>query len=172
MKDCITVKMLVDENFQDYKKASMFIALPRCDFKCFRELGLDIKNCQNYEILKMKDLTISFSEIFERYIKNKITNAIVLGGLEPFLSFDEFYNLIKYFRSKGCLDDFVIYTGYYPDEISKEIGKLKNFENIIVKFGRFLPNSTSKFDKILGVSLCSDNQYALRVGLCSGYYKK
>ena len=32
----ITVKSIVDENFQDYKKISMFIAFPKCDFKCFQ----------------------------------------------------------------------------------------------------------------------------------------
>lgn len=163
MCNFVTVKMILDENFQDYKKASMFIAFPRCDFKCFRELGLDIKKCQNYKTLEMENFTIQFSEIFDRYIKNKITSAIVLGGLEPFLSFDEVYGLIKYFRSKKCLDEFVIYTGYYPDEISDEIEKLKKIENIIVKFGRFIPNSKSKFDKILGVHLCSENQYALYI---------
>ena len=56
MNDFITVKSIVDENFQDYKKASMFIAFPKCDFKCFKELGLEISGCQNYEILKMPDL--------------------------------------------------------------------------------------------------------------------
>ena len=29
----LTVKEIVDENFQDYKKSSMFIATSRCDFK-------------------------------------------------------------------------------------------------------------------------------------------
>ena len=161
--DFINVKMIVDENFQDYKKASMFIAFPKCDFKCFKELGLDISGCQNYETLKMKNLKISVSEIFNRYIKNDITSSLVLGGLEPFLSFNEVYSLIKYFRSNNCYDDFVIYTGYYPDEIHSEVDKLKQFKNIIIKFGRFIPNSSKKFDKILGVFLASENQYAIKI---------
>ncbi len=40
MNNFVTLKGIVDENFQDYKKASMFLAFPRCDFKCFRELNL------------------------------------------------------------------------------------------------------------------------------------
>ena len=82
----------------------------------------------------MKDIRVGISEIFERYTSNPITNAIVLGGLEPFKSFDEVYNLISYFRTNGCDDDFVIYTGYYPNEITEYINKLGKFENIIVKF--------------------------------------
>ena len=57
-------------------------------------------------------------------------------------------------------DDIIIYTGYNEEEISEYINILHNFSNIIVKFGRFIPNSLHKFDNILGVELASDNQYA------------
>ena len=102
MNNFVTVKTIVDENFQDYKKASMFIVFPKCDFKYFRELSLDASKCQNYEISKMKDIKVSVFEIFKRYTSNPITSAIVLGGLEPFKSFDEVYSLISYFRTNGC----------------------------------------------------------------------
>ena len=163
MNNFVTVKTIVDENFQDYKKASMFIEFPKCDFKCFIELGLDASKCQNYEISKRKDIKVSIFEIFIRYINNPITNAIVLGGLEPFESFSEVYSLISYFRTNGCNDDFVIYTGYYPNEVKKYINELKKFENVIVKFGRFIPDSVCKFDNLLGVNLASSNQYALNI---------
>lgn len=163
MNDFITVKSIVDENFQDYKKTSMFIAFPKCDFKCFQELGLEISGCQNYEILKMPDIKIKIDKVFERYIKNPITEAVILGGLEPFFNFDEVYNLISYFRQKNCNDDFVIYTGYYPNEVENYVEKLKKFKNIVIKFGRFIPKSASVFDKILGVKLASKNQFAEKI---------
>lgn len=163
MNDFITVKSIVDEDFQDYKKASMFIAFPKCDFKCFKELGLEISGCQNYEILKMPDIKIKIDKVFERYVKNPITEAVVLGGLEPFFNFDEVYNLISYFRQKNCNDDFVIYTGYYPNEVENYVEKLKKFKNIVIKFGRFIPKSASVFDKILGVKLASKNQFAEKI---------
>ena len=163
MNDFITVKSIVDENFQDYKKASMFIAFPKCDFKCFKELGLEISSCQNYEILKMPDIKIKIDKVFERYVKNPITEAVILGGLEPFFNFDEVYNLISYFRQKNCNDDFVIYTGYYPNEVENYVEKFKKFKNIIIKFGRFIPKSASVFDKILGVKLASKNQFAEKI---------
>ena len=163
MNDFITVKSIVDENFQDYKKASMFIAFPKCDFKCFKELGLEISSCQNYEILKMPDIKIKIDKVFERYVKNPITEAVILGGLEPFFNFDEVYNLISYFRQKNCNDDFVIYTGYYPNEVENYVEKFKKFKNIIIKFGRFIPKSASIFDKILGVKLASKNQFTEKI---------
>ena len=33
-------------------------------------------------------------------------------------------------------------------------------DNIIVKFGRFIPNSPHIYDTLLGVELASNNQYA------------
>ena len=41
--------------------------------------------------------------------------------------------------------------------------ELKDFENVIIKFGRYIPNDENKFDEILGVKLASKNQYAMRL---------
>lgn len=160
MSNLVILKEIVDENFQDYKKTSMFLAFPKCDFKCFKELGLPITMCQNFETLKMTNFMVKIEDIFERYVRNPISEAIVLGGLEPFMSFGEVLNLVDYFRAHDCNDDFIIYTGYRKDEILDEIEKLKKFKNIIIKFGRYIPNSKKVFDETLGVYLPSDNQYA------------
>lgn len=159
-KKMIKIKEIVDENFQDYKKASMLIATEKCDFKCFKELGLSPDICQNMSITKKPGITVSFDSILKRYKSNPITKAVVIGGLEPILQIGEVCGLIKYFRENGCTDEFVIYTGYYKEEIPDKILELKQFKNIIVKFGRFIPNSKKIFDKILGIYLSSDNQYA------------
>ncbi len=62
-----------------------------------------------------------------------------------------------------CEDDVVIYTGYYPDEIKDELHLLSLYENIIVKFGRFIPGRPQRYDEVLGITLASDNQYAERI---------
>ena len=51
-------------------------------------------------------------------------------------------------------------NGYTEEELKDELPILKQFGNIIIKFGRFIPNSLHKFDNILGVELASHNQYA------------
>lgn len=159
----IRVKDIVDENFQDYKKPSMFIGAVSCDFKCLREIGMDIGICQNMKVSRWPERYVSIEKIFDRYISNPLTQAVVIGGLEPILQFDEVFNLVSYFRKSECSDDFVIYTGYYKNEILEEIQKLKEFNNIIIKYGRFIPNSVSRYDKILGVNLSSENQHAEKI---------
>lgn len=158
-----SVKEIVDENFQDYKKASMFIATIKCDFKCLTEKGLDCSICQNSKTAKLPDKKVLISDIFKRYVSNPLTSAIVIGGLEPMLQFEEILELISYFRNKNCTDDFVIYTGYYPEEISKKVQLLSGFDNIIIKYGRFIPSSNSIFDDVLGVTLNSENQHAVKI---------
>jgi hypothetical protein len=32
-----------------------------------------------------------------------------------------------------------------------------------MKYGRYIPNNKGRFDKVLGVQLASDNQYAERI---------
>jgi len=157
------VKMIVDEDFNNYMKPSMMIATCKCNWKCCVEQGLDISICQNSSIAQQKDIDIPVNEIFNRYISNPITKAVVIGGLEPILQFNEVLELIKYFREQKCNDNIVIYTGYYPNEIETQIKQLKEFKNIIVKFGRFIPNSEKRYDEILGITLASKNQYAERI---------
>lgn len=157
------IKNLQDEDFVNYKKASMFIATSICNWKCCIEQNLDTGICQNAPLARSKTLDVANERIFQRYINNPITKAIVIGGLEPMLQFDEVFDLIKYFRTNNCLDDFVIYTGYYKNEIEDKIEKLKEFLNIVIKFGRYIPNHEKHYDEVLGIYLVSNNQYAERI---------
>ena len=125
------VKNIVEEDFVNYKLPSMFIATCFCDWKCCREQNLDISVCQNSDISKQANYNISNKDIFNRYISNPITKAVVIGGLEPMMQFEEIYDLIKCFRDNNCKDMFVIYTGYNENEILNQIDRLKKFENII-----------------------------------------
>lgn len=76
---------------------------------------------------------------------------------------EEVKEILEYFRLRRENCPFIIYTGYYPDEISAEINELKRYKNVIVKFGRYIPNRKSVFDEVLGVTLASDNQWAERI---------
>lgn len=158
----VRLKNLMDENFQDYKKTSMMLATCICDWKCLKEQNLNISICQNSELAKQPTIEISIESIINRYLNNPITNAVVIGGLEPILQFDEILQFIKCFRLK-CEDDIVIYTGYYPDEIEDKITQLKQYKNIIIKFGRYIHEETKMFDKVLGVWLASPNQFAYKI---------
>jgi hypothetical protein len=40
---------------------------------------------------------------------------------------------------------------------------LWDYKNIIIKYGRYIPNQTPHYDEVLGVYLASDNQYAVRI---------
>lgn len=90
-----------------------------------------------------------------------------IGGLEPFDDILNVLSVIETLRHKGNSDDVVIYTGYTESEIESLFGDfyntLKSFPNIIIKFGRFVPNQKKHFDYELGVYLASDNQYAKRI---------
>ena len=154
------IKGLVDEDFVNYKKASMFIIFPTCSFKCDKEFGSSL--CQNSKLALQRTIEIDVDKIIDRYITNPLTHSIVCGGLEPFDSWDDLLDLIKKFRLKTN-DDIIIYTGYNKSEISERVDLLSTFDNIIVKFGRYIPGQEKHFDDVLGVYLASDNQYAERL---------
>ena len=157
----IKIRGLVDEDFVNYKKPAMFIAFPYCTFKCDTECGYSV--CQNSSLIENTNvINIDEQTIIDRYIKNPITHSIVISGLEPFDSFNELIILIRSFREKTS-DDIVIYSGYNKEEITSYIEELKQFKNIVIKFGRFIPNQEKHYDEVLQVTLASPNQYGEKI---------
>ena len=156
------LKGIIEEDFVQYKKPSMFLIFPKCSFKCDKECGRPI--CQNGALANSEEIEIDIKQdIIWKYMDNPITEAIVCGGLEPFDSWEDLKCLIMNLRYYTP-DDIVIYTGYREYEVSREkIDWLDLYGNIIIKFGRFIPNQPSRYDEILGVNLASNNQYAKRL---------
>ena len=159
------VKTIVDEDFVNYQKPSMFIGTISCGGKCCIEGGFPLSVCQNDGWRGNATIDIRDRVIIERYLHNGISRAIVFGGLEPMEQSDELFEFIDMLRNTyKCDDDVVIYTGYNREEISSIVERLAHrFSNIIIKFGRYIPNMKSRFDEVLGVELASDNQYAVRI---------
>lgn len=153
---------IIFEDFVNYKVPCMTIEMPYCDFKCDRECGKPM--CQNSALATAPLLNYSDDSIITTYKINTIARAICFQGLEPFDSFDEMFDFIFKFRNCYSInDDIIIYTGYNKDEIDNQLTQLKQFPNIIVKFGRYVPDCEFHFDEVLGVKLASPNQYAERI---------
>ena len=157
------IKGLLDEDFVNYRVPSMTIMFPYCSMKCDKECGKPI--CQNSSLNQAEDYDVSVKDIVTRYITNSITDAIVFQGLEPLDSFNDVLSIICELRSINCYDDIVIYTGYNKEEIESKIKMLKYYgvRNIVIKYGRFVPDQGTHYDEVLGVKLASDNQYAERI---------
>ena len=154
------IKGIIDEDFINYKKPCMVIEFPYCSFKCDKECGKQV--CQNGALANSPNINIERMDLVDRYLKNDITQSIVIQGLEPFDSWDDLITLIFLFRCYTN-DDIVIYTGYNESEIFEQIERLQYFKNIIIKFGRYIPNQQAHYDDTLGVNLASNNQYAIKI---------
>ena len=150
------IKGLISEDLVNYKKPSMTIIFPYCTFKCGEGY------CQNSELAKAPIIEMNVNNLVDRYINNPITEAVVMQGLEPFDSWSDLKEFVKKLREYNN-DDIVIYTGYNKDEVIKYIKELSVYPNIIVKFGRYIPNQEKHYDDVLGVYLASNNQYAERI---------
>ena len=150
------IKGLISEDLVNYKKPSMTIIFPYCTFKCGEGY------CQNSELAKAPIIEMNVNNLVDIYINNPITEAVVMQGLEPFDSWNDLKSFIHELR-EYCNDDIVIYTGYDKNEIIEKINELSKYTNIIVKFGRYIPNQEKHFDDLLEVYLASNNQYAEKI---------
>lgn len=158
------VKDIIYEDFTNYKKPSMFIGTISCGGKCCIEAGIPLSVCQNDVWRENAYVVIDDNILIQRYIDNPLTQAISFGGLEPFEQYGELVSFIDTLRNcYNCTDEIIIYTGYNKDELTYELNRLKHFSNIIIKFGRFIPDRPHRFSNILGVELASDNQYAEKI---------
>lgn len=151
------VRGLVDYDICNYKIPSIFVIFPYCTFKCDHDCGHPV--CQNSDLVNEPIINITAKEIIVRYLNNPLTHALVCGGLEPFDSKEDLYELIKAFRNVSK-DPIIIYTGYNEYELEKDIKELKRFDNITIKFGRFVPNDKGRYDANLGKIISSRNQYS------------
>ena len=151
------IKGLISEDFVNYKKPAMTIMFPHCNgFKCGAEY------CQNSPLSKAEDIEMDIPNIVIRYLNNPITESVVMQGLEPFDSWDDLIEFVKQLR-ESTDDDIVIYTGYYKEEIADKIALLSKYKNIIIKYGRYIPDQKKHYDEVLEVYLASSNQYAERI---------
>lgn len=154
------LKDVIDVDYINYKKPCMVLGFPKCSFKCNKEYGQKI--CQNTTLSTLPDVEIGVGKLVVRYCKS-MSEALCCQGLEPFDTWQELQELVYAVRTVGIMDDIVIYTGYTKYEIAVKIEWLKNFPNIIIKFGRYIPGQQPHYDEVLGVYLASDNQYAEKI---------
>ena len=161
LDDVIYIKGIIAEDFVNYKKPCMVIEMPVCDFKCDTECGKAV--CHNSALAQSENIPVAIKSIIDLYINNPITEAICFQGLEPFDSFDDMLSIIHELKVVNCNDDIVIYTGYNKNEIPiEQLTELYMAAagQIIIKWGRFIPDMPNHYDNILGVTLASNNQYA------------
>ena len=152
------LKGIIFEDFVNYKKPCMVLQFPKCDFKCGESV------CQNSALALSPDIECSAEEVAKMYLYDPITEAVVMQGLEPFESFNDMIQFITLLREHfKCNDDIVIYTGYEEEEIPLFLDILKQYKNIIVKFGRYIPGEAERYESLLGVKLASGNQYARKI---------
>ena len=152
------IKALIWEDTVNYRKPSLFIGTATCSFKC--------KGCQNKALAEAPDIEVNIEDIIRRYRHNNLTKAIVFGGLEPLDQLDDLCDFCSLLNTYEIFDDLVIYSGYTRQEAEEKLHKLRWLNArrpFIIKYGRYIPNTRTKYDEVLGVTLASDNQYAEQI---------
>ena len=156
------LKGIIDCDFVNYKKPVLTLIFPRCDFKCDKLNGNNV--CQNSSLLIEPDIEVPLEQIWNIYEQNPLTKGFCCQGLEPLDSIDDLLDFIHFIREKKeCEDDIIIYTGYYKEEVTKFIYQITKYNNIIIKWGRYISGKESRYDEVLGVKLASNNQYAEKI---------
>lgn len=161
--DAITLFDLDEADVVNYKTTSFNISAGvTCTFKCCKD---NPSICHNNPLCKQKPINYSISKIIDRYTNQEISKSFVIQGLEPLDNLKQVLWLIYRIRGSGIEDDVVLWTGYTEEECKDLIYliKMMGWKNIILKVGRYIQNAPSRYDNLLGVTLASDNQYAIKI---------
>jgi hypothetical protein len=151
------------------------------DLPSFNQENAQVEIDENYEISASYESSDSLSGEYGNSVEisadesslSDVCECVEVSGDVDFISYagdDEIYDsyddLIMFISTlrKYTDDDVVIYTGYEYDEIKEDVDWIaERYKNIIIKFGRFIPNQESHYDPILGVRLASPNQHAEKI---------
>lgn len=157
---------IVDYDIVNYKDPSMFLIFSVCKgFKCEKENN---ESCLNRSLETANKVEISAESVLQRYNNNKLTRAIVCGGLEPFDTPEDIVELILTLQNHNFSGTLVIYTGYNKgetvvDSVLYTLYKQKPCFDLIIKFGRYLKKQNhSTYCEELGINLASSNQFAMK----------
>ena len=156
------LKGIIDYDLVNYKDPVLTLEFPYCDFKCDKLNGCQV--CQNSALAQEPDIEVSLEDIWKIYKENPLTEGFCLQGLEPLDTVDDVLSFVKYIRKdKKCNDVIIIYTGYNKEEVTKFIYQITQYNNIIIKWGRFILGHEPHYDEILGIKLASNNQHAEKI---------
>lgn len=148
-----------DADFVNYKEPTFNILSGiSCTFKCGKQL------CQNSKLISCPTIRCNIDDLIRRYLSQNLSHTITFQGLEVLDNIKQLLWFIYYFRQK-CNDTIIIWTGYTEEECSDFVYLIKKmkFENVIIKFGRYIPNQQPHYDEVLGINLASDNQKGVRI---------
>ena len=161
-------KQEVIMNYHDIKKVNMLngdglrvvLWVSGCNHYC--------KNCFNPETWDANS-GLLFDENAMQEIREELSKGycagITFSGGDPLYPRNrkKIKEIISEIKKDYPDKNMWLYTGYKYEEIKDKINILKKFNNIIIKFGRYIPNSSKRYDDVLGIYLSSENQYALRL---------
>lgn len=154
---------IIDNDFINYSEATFnILAGISCTFKCCPD---NPTICHNNPLCKKEKIKCDIFKIIDRFNSQNICKTITFQGLECLDNLKQILWFIYHFR-KTNNNTIIIWTGYTKDECEDLIYLIKEkmkWENIIIKFGRYVPNQQPHYDEVLGVNLASDNQYAERI---------
>ena len=112
----------------------------------YATLALPIKANKSYKIL----FSFNYNDI-----SHELTDYMIPTF---FIQLDELP-----LNPNGKLDRKKLPLPSVDDEITQQIILLRQFPNIIIKYGRFIPGDKPHRDELLGIDLASQNQYAERI---------
>lgn len=166
LDDRIDILDINSADFINNGKGTFSIALgTTCSFKCCLELNLPASICQNNNCINNPKVITTIKKLIDLYLNQNMIKSLTFNGLEVLDNLRLLLWFIYYFRQQSQ-DNIIIWTGYTEEECKDLIYLIKEkmkWENIIIKFGRYIPNQKFHYDEILGINLVSDNQYSKKI---------
>jgi pyruvate-formate lyase-activating enzyme len=149
----IRYKSITHERVEDAPFVGALICAVSCSIGC--------KDCFNESVKQEPNRCSYIPNILDEIQANPFNEGVILAGLEWSSQPKELIALVKEATKRHL--PIIIYTGYTSDQFIRRVPRIKEFPNVLIKYGSFNQNLRSFEHKEYGVNLASTNQHIQKI---------
>ncbi|MCH4890037.1 radical SAM protein [Acidaminobacter sp. JC074] len=159
----IRYKSITHERLEDAPFVGALVCALDCNIGC--------KGCFNQSLKEAPIFYKKADEVLDEIMSNPFNEGVILAGLEWSLQPSELMAMIKSCASKNI--PVIVYTGHKIETFLRRVPKIKNYPEVLIKYGAYDESKLSLTHEAYGVRLASTNQNIQSVAdIMEVYYKR
>jgi len=159
----IRYKSITHERVEDAPFVGALVCALDCNIGC--------KGCFNQSLKEAPIFYKKADEIMDEIMSNPFNEGVILAGLEWSLQPTELLALVKSATVRNM--PVIVYTGHDINTFLRRVPLIKQFTEVLVKYGAYDESKLSLTHEAYGIKLASTNQHIDSIAnILQSFYKQ